>query len=426
MIHRTITVTASAVAAVCLSTLVVFAGNGQATSAGLGTVPPPTGPFSVGRVTVHWADSSRIEPLAPNHGPRELMVDIWYPAEPTAAAVAEYLDASVFERVLGAPGFRRQFAGASDAVKAGGVHTHAVVGALFAHSANRSPVLVFSPGGGMVREVYAAQLEDLASHGYVVAAISHTYDAALVVFPDGRGVVYDSKRWPAPPSLEGESNLNQLEWHARDIRFVLDELSRANAIGVSSLPFAGHLDLTRAGALGHSFGGIAAAHACQLDRRLKACLNQDGLVSMQPFYLDARGWGMDQPFMLIQIAPRRDPLTDEDLAAMKVTRRQAEELVAKLTADQAVALRSTGKGSYHVLLQNSTAMHMDFSDLPVLGARDDSEEKMRAHIIAIVRSYTLAFFDKSLRGRKVPLLDRKASDDLVVAVRRLATAKRPF
>jgi predicted dienelactone hydrolase len=37
-------------------------------------------------------------------------------------------------------------------------------------------VLIFSPGGGMGREVYAAQPEDLASHGYVAAAISHPYE----------------------------------------------------------------------------------------------------------------------------------------------------------------------------------------------------------------------------------------------------------
>jgi hypothetical protein len=48
------------------------------------------------------------------------------------------------------------------------------------------------------------------------------------------------------------------------------------------LPFAGHLDFSRVGAFGHSFGGMAAAHACQIDRRIKACLNQDGLAAMQP------------------------------------------------------------------------------------------------------------------------------------------------
>lgn len=85
----------------------------------------------------------------------------------------------------------------------------------------------------------------------------------------------------------------------------MDELSRANLAGSSALPFAGHLDLSHVGAFGHSFGGIAAAHARQLDRRFKACLNEDGLVAAKPFYLDVCGWGMDQVFMLmVRYAPR--------------------------------------------------------------------------------------------------------------------------
>jgi hypothetical protein len=31
----------------------------------------------------------------------------------------------------------------------------------------------------MISEVYSAQMEDLASHGYVVASITHPYDAVL-------------------------------------------------------------------------------------------------------------------------------------------------------------------------------------------------------------------------------------------------------
>src|SRR5262249_35277934 len=160
-------------------------------------------------------------------------------------------------------------------------------------------------------------------------------------------------------------NADQLQWWADDIRFALNELGRQNRIASSQLPFAGRLDLARVGAFGHSAGGQAAAHACQVDRRLRACLNQDGLTSYAPFYLDARGWGMDQPFLLMARAPRKDPPTAQELAAMKMTRLQAEEIVARLKARQESILRSTGKGSYHVMLAPDRTTHMDFSDLPV-------------------------------------------------------------
>jgi Platelet-activating factor acetylhydrolase, isoform II len=391
----------------------------------LDTLPSPTGPFSVGRVSVYWKDESRIEPLSATHEPRELMVDIWYPSESPRGAVAAYLDVTGYERALGADGFQRYFGNASESVRKG-VQTHAVMGTPYAQSARQSPVLIFSPGGGMVREVYAAQLEDLASHGYVVAAISHSYDAIATVFPDGKSIGYSEKRWPVTPSVEGEANLNQLEWHAKDIRLVLDELTRANLARPAALPFAGHLDLAHVGAFGHSFGGIAAAHACQLDQRFEACLNEDGVVANRPLFLDARGWAMDQAFMLILHDPPTRPLTDEQVAQMKMPRQRIEALVKKLDAEQEAALQNTGKGSYRVRLRSEKVSHMDFSDLPLLGASDRVDAEKRSAILATVRSYTLAFFDRHLRGVNSELLHEGApKNEFVDSVERFEPARFP-
>jgi len=376
-------------------------------------------------MTARWTDESRVEPLSPNHEPRELMVDIWYPAESSNAVSADYLDGGTYEKALGSDGFRNFFREASETLRKG-IKTHAFAAAPYARSTQQSPVLIFSPGGGMVREVYAAQLEDLASHGYVVAAISHPYDAIVTIFPDGRQIAYSDKRWPTTPSVEGAANLNQLEWHANDIRFVLDELTRENLAHSSSLPFAGHLDLSHVGAFGHSFGGIAAAHACQLDRRFKACLNEDGVVAKRPLFLDNRGWAMDQAFMLILHDPPTRSLTDEQVAEMKMPRQRVEALVRKVDADQEAALRNEGKGSYRVRLRSEKVAHMDFSDLPLLGAHDRSDAEKHAAILATVRSYVLAFFDQYLRRVNSELLNGTApTNDFVDTVQRFEPAKFP-
>ena len=55
------------------------------------------------------------------------------------------------------------------------------------------PVVLFSPGFGVERELYAGLVEDLASHGYVVVAIDHPHDASIVEFPDGHVVVPSSQ-----------------------------------------------------------------------------------------------------------------------------------------------------------------------------------------------------------------------------------------
>ena len=396
----------------------------QSSDAALGRLPALTGSFAVGRVTVQWTDTSRVEPLSPTSGPRELMVDIWYPADSTSGVHADYLDVAGFERAVGADALQKRLGGAYSSIRTGAVRTHAVNAAPFAKAIKRSPVLILSPGAGMARELYAAQLENLASNGYVVAAISHTYDAFAVLFPDGTDAVYSNKRWPAQPSFEGKANLNQLEWHADDIRFVLDQLIRSNESIASPLPFAGHLDIGRIGAFGHSFGGVAVAYACQGDRRIKACLNQDGENGLTPFYLDARGRGIDQPFMFIERALRTTPATDEELAAMKVTRSRGNEIFARLKAYRNRVLRSTGT-TYHIIFQSSTTTHMDFSDLPILSASTVAEADTHMRIMALVRDYTRAFFDRYLREAKAPLLDEKAHSQFVEAVERFGPAKQP-
>jgi hypothetical protein len=392
-------------------------------------LPLPTGEFKVGRVTVHWVDHSRIEPLSPTHEYRELMVDIWYPAEPSNGVAAPYLDVQTFEKALGEAGFRRWFRDASDAILAG-VTTHAVVGAPFASSAGgrdgRCPVLIFSPGEGMAREVYSAQLEDLASHGYIVAAISHPYDAMLMVLPDGRIIRYDSRRWPATPTLEGVVSFNQLQWHADDIRFVLSELIRTSESPKANLPFSRFVDPERIGAFGHSFGGMAAALACQSDTRIKACLDEDGEAAMQPFYLDPRGWGMDQAYMLLERARPSGPLSDLDVKGIGLDRPRVLELLARLEADHDTALRRTGKGSYDVVLTNQSTSHMDFSDLGILGAQSAPELQAKESFLRTVEEYTLAFFNENLRGTHEPLIDSLTPGGLVVGIRRFDPAPSPY
>src|SRR5260370_33493900 len=81
------------------------------------------------------------------------------------------------------------FGSAYGAIKDGRVRTHAVDGAPFASSLQRCPLLVFSHGMGTVSHIYTAPFEDLASYGYVVAALTQPYDVTLTLFPDGSRVV---------------------------------------------------------------------------------------------------------------------------------------------------------------------------------------------------------------------------------------------
>ena len=208
------------------------------------------------------------------------------------------------------------------------------------------------------------------------------------------------------------------------MRFVLDELTRLNRTGASAPPFAGHLDLSRTGAFGHSAGGQASAHACQIEPRLRACLNQDGLSAMAPYYLDDRGWGMDQAFMLIVRAAPAAPPTDDELALLKLTRAQAVDLLAQVRNRQDLTLRRTGQGAYRITLSAEITSHADFGDLRLLQARDDREAAMRAQVLRVVTDITRAFFDRALKGTKAPLPDPVATGGIVERVEEFPAATR--
>lgn len=63
-------------------------------------------------------------------------------------------------------------------------HTH--TGAPVQRDGAPWPVVLYSPGAGHDRTWSTIGEEDLASRGYVVVAIDHTYDASEVEFPSGR------------------------------------------------------------------------------------------------------------------------------------------------------------------------------------------------------------------------------------------------
>ena len=83
----------------------------------------------------------------------------------------------------------------------GSVRSHSIEGADFSHALHSEPLLIFSHGFGESSLTDTAQLEDLASHGYVVAAIEHPHDAYAVWFPGDRVVRFASAQWDSAKAL---------------------------------------------------------------------------------------------------------------------------------------------------------------------------------------------------------------------------------
>ena len=243
---------------------------------------------------------------------------------------------------------------------------------------------LFSPGANNSSLFYCSLLEELASRGFVVVGLEHSYEGRGQVLSDGRVVGPESERQrprpdsPTFPADDARFYRRRVEVRARDAAFALDQLAR---LGETDSLLGGRLDLARAGVFGHSIGGVAAAEAARLDSRFRSVANLDGLTGAQPMYVDPTGRKVEQPFLFLGKPLRL-------------------KLPAVLQAKPDAIMRSVKGGSYRVLIAG--AAHTSFSDSP-FWEPGGSADKTR--VLAIVRTFVTAFFEKHLLGQVTPLFD---------------------
>ena len=390
-------------------------------------LPNPTGPYGVGRVSYDWIDEHRSDP-SNDSAKREIMVDIWYPADLSQGASRAPLlpGASRLTGISEEIMRDDQFKQAWPAVRTGAVASHAVANAQVTKGITRFPLLIFSPGLGSPTFAYTSQLEDFASHGYIVAAIEHTYDTPAVIFPDGRIVPFAKDLWsrnpePTAPGAEGEAlHKKRTELWADDIVFVLNRFASLN--GDRQFLFYRRVDLDRAGTFGHSSGGRAAARACQLDRRIKACLNEDGSSFWEPLWLDSSGKSMEQPFMMLD---HRDPdFSDSMMIAHGIDPVAYRKRRSDRQAEARSKIYETIKGgSYEVTITTPGVSHGSFTDLFFLrSAAVSKDTSADLRVLNLVRVYVRAFFDKYLNQKSTTLLEPSNAQNADVVVQAFGAA----
>ncbi|KOX11583.1 alpha/beta hydrolase family protein [Streptomyces sp. NRRL B-3648] len=294
----------SAVAAVTLSAISTRTASAAPHEAGLLrlTLPALTGPHPVGTVSLRLVDVSRSDPWITSQPYRELMISIRYPARaagayPTAPQMlpGEAAGFAALNSLTDVP---------SDQVDWSATRTHAREGAPVDRDGGPYPVVCYSPGAGDPRSMGTTLCDDLASRGYVVVTLDHTYDATAVQFPGGRveRTVLPAEFAKAYPDLDRITALLQKTMAVRvaDTRFLLDELPHA-------LPtdLRGRLDLDRIGMFGQSAGGFTALQAMHDDPRIAAAADLDGVLAYvqddsTPGNLSTvAADGLDRPFLLI-------------------------------------------------------------------------------------------------------------------------------
>jgi hypothetical protein len=248
-----------------------------------------------------------------------------------------------------------------------------------------------------------------------VASIEPTYEVPAVAFPDGRVVPFSEaatgRKQPTPPGETREQFVQRMhafdaphfdKW-AADVRFTIDQITLVNVAGKNAAPFSGRADLNNIAAWGHSFGGRAAPRACQLDRRIKACLNADGLGPDGPIFTYEGASLPSQPFLWMEVF--HEPPTDAQLAPYKMTRKDWDKNHQVQLAVDEQELKGCPGGSYHVSINLPGIEHSSFTDLPLIEAEKKEDIDNAVRSLGVIEDYTIAFLDRYLKQGKGELLD---------------------
>jgi len=261
-------------------------------------LPETRGSYKVGTELIHVkTDRDEIVTKDPSDK-RELMYKIWYPSEADVSSLKgeKFVDQASrhgFATIYGLPPALLNYL---DMVKTF-VYTDLPV------ADGQFPVLIFSHGYGTLATGYYAMLTELASQGYVIINVNHTYESFGASFPDGRTSSFDvdyymeiSKEFKKVdealnrafengldfddrhPIIKNAMKNNfkteiQVRW-AEDLLGTIDLLEKWNAKGL----LKDKIDFDKIGVFGHSAGGGASANTAIKDSRVKAAANLDGMA----------------------------------------------------------------------------------------------------------------------------------------------------
>lgn len=212
-----------------------------------------TGEYQIKREDCFYIDTSRLETYADDGSYRELPVSFWYSAE---------------------------------------------------HQEIQScPLVVFSHGSLGMRESNETLYRELASHGYVVCSIDHTYQCFSTKLLNGKTVrvsgAFLKELAADSPQDKPEQSFSHFEkWmsiRTGDINFVLDTVIEKVSEERGKLSVYGLIDISRICVMGHSLGGSAALGVGRQRDDVTAAISLEA-----PFLCDIQGVDADGNFIFEQ------------------------------------------------------------------------------------------------------------------------------
>ncbi|WP_335872555.1 alpha/beta hydrolase [Bacillus sp. 2205SS5-2] len=287
-------------------------------------IPIPTGDNNIGTISFDVIDQKRKEryggDLSDN---RKIKLQIWYPAEKIDGyEVVPWLEdgRAIAEGVANMMGFPDFVLRHTSLIKSNS-YSNAPI-SLFKE---QYPVILLSHGWTGFRNIHTDVAELLASNGYIVVGIDHTYGSAVTVFNDGEVAYVNEDALPdreeTPNFLDYANTL--VSTFAGDIFATLAQLKELNEGEIHS-QFKGKLDLSNIGIIGHSTGGGAAVKTALHDNRIKALIGMDAWV--EPVEEKELEGGLNIPSLFLRSGEWEQGFNNENLFLLLNKSRSPVEL----------------------------------------------------------------------------------------------------
>ena len=360
--------------------------------------PQPTGKYAVGTKLFELSDPTRNDPET--NKPRELVVQVWYPSSlltelrrtsPLDSKTENQTAPYAYEaREWYKKAFAQQGVAAEKLQLLDGIRTHAISDAPVCNQNAPYPVVIFAHGYSAPLGSYSFFCEEIASHGYVVAMVMHTYITSMIRFADGREIV----------ATRNAGVCTVIEECFADIEFMLNQ-----AMAGAFVPLSSVCDFKNIGMVGHSLGGIMTAQTCRRDARIKAGINLDaplwGINATKPFH---------KPFLFIRTSNFYADMSGvlelqkDLLQAVGVTRDNFNGSIEQFC-------RENGKDTMQIVVEGVN--HITFIDVSIVNeffekifgkSGDTSISNAKTiieapEILDIIRKCVLIFFNKYLKGQ---------------------------
>ncbi|MBQ6235120.1 MAG: dienelactone hydrolase family protein [Clostridia bacterium] len=274
----------------------------------------------------------------------------------------------------------------------------------------RFPLVVFSHGAFGYYQSNTSIYIELASNGYVVAALDHPHHAFFTEDTDGKTVIVDMDFMNTALTLNEQTGAEKLyalytEWMAlrtADMNLAVDAI-KAGATderwfvpeknGDAIRTVLNMTDTGRIGLMGHSMGGATAVALGRERDDITAVIDVDGTMLSE--YTGVENG---------ELTVREEPYTVPVLAFDNWdSYNDTEEYVAQGGLHPNVTLLKNASEGFQTTVRG--AKHMDFTDLPLLspflGNMFGSGERDTKETMTIVNSLVLQFFNCYLKGEGV-------------------------